>query len=137
MKGEEVELNRALEIDPNSATAHLFMGLWQTEEGNRAEGLQEIQTAIRLDPLSPIVGTMSVMIYLANDRFDEATAEAQRTMEIDPNYVYFEPPLALVYRQEGKLAEALEIYLRLEETRPQSRAGLAITYAGLGRKEEA
>ena len=137
MKGEELELKRALEIDPNSATAHLFMGLWQTAEGNRAEGLKEIQAAIRLDPLSPIVGTMSVLIYLANDRFDQATAEAQRTMEIDPNYVYFEPDLARVYRQEGKLAEALEIYLRVEETRHQPMAGLAITYAGLGRKEEA
>jgi tetratricopeptide (TPR) repeat protein len=137
MNGEEVELNRALEIDPNSATAHLFRALWQTADGNRAEGLKEIQTAIRLDPLSPIVGTMSVQIYLANDRFDEATAEAQRTMEIDPNYVYFEPDLARVYREEWKLAEALEIYLRLEETRHQPMAGLAITYAGLGRKEEA
>jgi tetratricopeptide (TPR) repeat protein len=58
-------------------------------------------------------------------------------MEIDPNYVYFEPDLARVYRQEGKLAEALEIYLRVEETRHQPMAGLAITYAGLGRKEEA
>src|SRR3954465_2957653 len=137
MEGEEGELKRALEIDPNSATAHLFMGLWQTAEGNRAEGLKDIQTAIRLDPLSPIVGTMSVLMYLANDRFDQATAGAQRTMEIAPNYVYFEPPLARVYRQEGKLAEALEMYLRLEETRHQPMAGLAITYAGLGRKEEA
>src|SRR4051812_19522118 len=137
MKGDELELRRALEIDPSSATAHLFMGLWQTAEGNRAEGLKEIQTAIRFDPLSPTVGTMSVLIELANDRFDQATAEAQRTMEIDPNYVYFEPNLARVYRQEGKLAEALEIYLREEETRHQPMAGLAITYAGLGRKEEA
>ena len=68
---------------------------------------------------------------------DQAMAEAQRTMEIDPNYVYFEPNLARVYRQEGKLAEALEIYLRGEGTRDQPRAGLAITYAGLSRKEEA
>src|SRR5947209_3834711 len=80
---------------------------------------------------------MSVLIELANDRFDQATGEAQRTMEIDPNYVYFEPNLARVYRQEGKLTEALEIYLRLEATKQQPMAGLAITYAGLGRKEEA
>jgi adenylate cyclase len=137
MKGEELELKRALEVDPNSATAHLFMGLWQTAEGNRAEGLKEFQTAIRVDPLSPIVGSMSVLIELANDRFDQATAEAHRTMEIDPNYIYFEPNLARVYRQEGKLAEALEIYLRVEEARHQPMAGLAITYAALGRKEEA
>jgi len=137
MKGEELELKRALEIDPNSAIAHLFLGLWQTAEGDHEGGLKQMQAAVRLDPLSPIVGTMSVMIFLANDRFDEAMAEAKRTMEIDPNYVYFEPNLALVYRQQGKLLEALDIYLRLQQTRHQPTAGLAITYARLGRKDEA
>src|SRR4029077_13208407 len=86
---------------------------------------------------SPIVGTMAVMVYLGNDRIDEALAEAKRTMEIDPDYIYFEPNLALVYRQQGKLLEALDIYLRLQQTKHQPTAGLAITYARLGRKEEA
>ena len=137
MKGEELELKRALQIDPNSAITHLFLGLWQTAEGDHEEGLKQMRAAIRLDPLSPIVGTMSVMIYLTNDRFDEAMAEAKRTMDIDPNYVYFEPNLALVYRQQGKLREALDIYLRLQQTRHQPTAGLAITYARLGRKDDA
>ena len=137
LKGEEAELTRALEIDPNSAVTHLFMGLLQTALGKRELGLEHVQTAVRLDPLSPIIGTMSVNIYLANDRFDEALEAARRTMEIDPNYVYFEPNLALVYREQGKLAEALDIYLRLQQTRSQPTAGLAITYARLGRKEEA
>src|SRR4051812_15981478 len=137
MKGEELELRRALEIDPNSATAHLFMGLWQTSEGNREQGIREIQGAVRLDPLSPIIGSMSVLVYLANSRFDEAMAEAKRIMEIDPSYVYFEPNLALVYREEGKLREALDIYARLEQTRHQATAGLAVTYARLGQTAQA
>jgi tetratricopeptide (TPR) repeat protein len=58
-------------------------------------------------------------------------------MEIDPSYVYFEPNLALVYREQGKLNEALDIYVRLQQTRHQPTAGLAITLARLGRKEEA
>jgi adenylate cyclase len=136
LKGEEVELKRALEIDPNSAVAHLFLGLWHTSVGNRDEGMKEMQTAVRLDPLSPIVGTISVNVYVANDRLDEALAAAKRTMEIDPNYVYFEPNLAFVYREQGKLREALDIYLRLQQTRHQPTGGLAITYARLGRKEE-
>lgn len=71
---------------------------------------------------------------------DQATAEAQRTMEIDPNYVYFEPNLARVYRQEGKLAEALEIYLRGEGTREISRGlvwpSLMPASAGRRRREK-
>ena len=137
LKGEEVELKRALEIDPNSAVAHLFMGLWHTSVGNREQGLEQIQAAVRLDPLSPIIGTISVNIYVASDRLDEAFAAAKRTMEIDPNYVYFEPNLAFVYREQGKVLEALDIYLRLQQTTHQPTGGLAITYARLGRKEEA
>jgi adenylate cyclase len=137
MKGEQLELRRALEIDPNSAPAHLFLALWQTSEGNLEEGIKEIHSALRLDPLSPIIGNISVVIYLANDRFDDAMAEAKRTMEIDPNYVYFEPNLALVYREEGKLREALDIYVRLQQTSHKPTAGLAITYARLGQTAQA
>jgi adenylate cyclase len=136
-KGEEAELKRALEIDPNSAVAHLFMALLRMSLGESAAGLAEIRTAVRLDPLSPIVGNFEVLVDVANDRLDEAFAAAKRTMEIDPDYVYFEPDLALVYREQGKLREALDIYQRLEKTRNQASAGLAITYVRLGRKEEA
>jgi len=136
LKSEEAELNRALQIDPNSAVAHLFMALLQESMGGRG-GLDHMQTAVRLDPLSPIIGNWEVDAYVSNDRLDEALAAAKRTMEIDPNYVYFEPELALVYREQGKLKEALEIYLRVANTRRQPTAGLAITYARLGKIDEA
>jgi tetratricopeptide (TPR) repeat protein len=58
-------------------------------------------------------------------------------MEIDPNYVYFEPGLAMVHREQGRLNEALDIYLRLAQREHQPSAGLAITYARLGRDDEA
>jgi tetratricopeptide (TPR) repeat protein len=78
-----------------------------------------------------------VNIYLGTDRLDDALAEAKRTMEIDPDYVYFEPNLALVYRDQGRLQEALEIYQRLEQTRQRPSSGLVITYARLGRTDDA
>jgi TolB-like protein/Flp pilus assembly protein TadD len=137
LKGEEIELQKALEIDPNSAVAHLFLALLRNSQGETAAGLEHMQAAVRLDPLSPIIGNWEVDAYVANDRLDEAFAAAKRTMEIDPDYVYFEPDLAMVYREQGKLKEALDIYERLEKTRKQPTAGLAITYARLGRVEEA
>ena len=137
LKGEEVELKRALEIDPNSAIAHLFMGLLQKCLDPSETGLAHVKTAVRLDPLSPIIGTFEVNAYVAYDRLDEAFTAAKRTLEIDPNYVYFEPSLALVYREQGKLQQALEIYERLGKVKGQPTAGLGITYARLGRKEEA
>jgi adenylate cyclase len=137
LNGEEAELKRALEIDPNSAVAHLFLALLVGARGDSERALTEIRTAVKLDPLSPIVGNFEVSALVANNRLAEAFAAAQRTMEIDPNYVYFEPDLALVYRQQGKLNEALEIFERVAKTNKQPSAGLAITYARLHRTAEA
>jgi TolB-like protein/Tfp pilus assembly protein PilF len=137
LKGEEAELKRALEIDPNSAVAHLFLALLQSAMGDRERGLAEMRIAIKLDPLSPLIGNFEVDSFVSNGRLDEAFAAAQRTMEIDPNYIYFEPDLALVYREQGKLKEALDIYLRVAQASKQPSAGLAITYARLGRTADA
>ncbi len=137
VKDGETELKRALEINPNFAFGHVMMSILQAALGNRREQLDELAAAARLDPLSPIVASAQVSAFVANDRLDDAFTAAKRTMEIDPNYVYFEPALALVYREQGKLKEALEIYQRLEQTRNQPTAGLAITYARLGRKDDA
>jgi adenylate cyclase len=137
LKGEETELNRALEIDANSAVAHLFMCLLQGAFGQSRRALEEIHKAVQLDPLSPIIGNWEVNALVVNNRLDEAFTAAKRTMEIDPDYIYFEPDLALVYRQQGKLQQALEIYERVAQAQHRPTAGLAITYARLGKKEQA
>ncbi len=137
LKGAQVELDRALHIDPNSPEAHLFMGLLQTCLGNPNEGTHQIELAAMLDPLSPIIGSWQVSNFVTRNRLDEALAAAKRTMEIDPNYAYFEPALALVYREQGKLQEARDIYLRVAQTSGQPSAGLAITYARMGKKDDA
>jgi adenylate cyclase len=137
LKGEEIELQRALDLNPNSVETHLSLALLRSALGDSEQGLAEMRRAVGLDPLSPITGNREVSAYVANDRLDEAFAAAKRTMEIDPNYIYFEPNLALVYREEGKLHEALDIALRLQKRGRLPNTGLAITYARLGRYKEA
>jgi adenylate cyclase len=137
LKGEESDLKRALEIDPNCVVAHLFLARLKMWTGDTNKARAQIEDAIQIDPLSPAISDLQVAIDLANDRFDEALVAARRTMEIDSDYTYFEPDLALVYRDQGRFAEAIDIYLRLETTRRQPQPGLAIAYARLDRQEEA
>jgi tetratricopeptide (TPR) repeat protein len=99
--------------------------------------LPELHRAVQLDSLSPVIGNLEVYLDVANDRLEDALAAAKRTMEIDPNYSYFEPNLALVYREQGKLRQALEIYERIQSAHKQPTAGLAITYARLNRPDDA
>jgi adenylate cyclase len=137
LAGEEAELKRALEIDPNSAPAHLFMALLKSSQGELGEGIRQIQEAEKLDPLAPVICSFAVGIYLAADRIDDAIEAGKRTLQVDPNYVYFDPALADAYREKADFEKALALYEKAETTRNFPSAGLAITYAKMGRREDA
>jgi TolB-like protein/class 3 adenylate cyclase/Tfp pilus assembly protein PilF len=137
LAGEERELKRALEIDPNSAPAHLFMALLKTAQGELGQGVKEIQEAERLDPLAPVICSFAVGIYLAADRVDDAIDAGKRIVRIDPNYVYVDPDLANAYREKGDFQKAIELYEKAQATTHFPSAGLAITYAKMERREDA
>jgi len=136
-KTGERELQRAVEIDPNSAMAHLLFAHHRLCSGDLAGGQIELDEAKRLDPLSPLISDHQAVLFLYSDRLDGAVAAAKRTLTIDPNYNYLEPTLARVYREQGKLEDALALYLKAQQGTHEPNAGLAIAYARLGRITEA
>ena len=79
LAGADAELNRALELDPNSAPAHFFSALLPLFRGELKEGLRLVLEAEKLDPVSPIISYVATAAYLANDQIDEAIIEGQRT----------------------------------------------------------
>jgi TolB-like protein/Tfp pilus assembly protein PilF len=135
--GEEGELKRALEIDPNLAPAHFSMSLLKSAQGELEEGIKEIQEAERLDPLAPMICSFAVGVYLAADRIDDAIDAGKRMLQLDPNYVYLDAALADAYREKGDFKEAVALYEKAQATRQFPSAGLAITYARMGRREDA
>ena len=108
-KTSERELQRAVEIDPNSATAHLLFAEHRVCSGDLEGGQIELEEAKRLDPLSPIISDHQALVFLYSDRLDDAVAAAKRTLTLDPNYNYLEPTLARIYREQGKLEDALTL----------------------------
>jgi serine/threonine protein kinase/Flp pilus assembly protein TadD len=137
LAGADDELKRALQLDPNSAPAHLFSGLHPLFRGNLKDGLQLILEAEKLDPVSPITSYVATAAYLANDRIDDAVIEGQRTLQLDPNYFYLDSVLAAAYREQGKFDEAIALYTKAQEATHLPSSGLAITYARMGRETEA
>jgi tetratricopeptide (TPR) repeat protein len=138
LSGEEEELKRALQLDPNSAIAHFFLAV--AVHGSRGEwekAVAEIRETEKLDPLSPTISSFAVGIYLAADRIDDAIDAGKRTLRIDPNYVYFDPALADAYREKGDFKEAVALYEKAQAARQFPSVGLAITYAKMGRREDA
>ena len=137
LTGADEELKRALELDPNSAPAHLFSGLHPLFRGEVKDGLQLILEAEKLDPVSPITSYVATAAYLANDRLDDAVIEGQRTLQLDPNYFYLDSVLAAAYREKGNFPEAIALYNKAQDTTHLPSSGLAITYTRMGRQAEA
>src|SRR6266516_3256665 len=135
--GEEEELKRALEIDPNSVDAHMFMSFLKCAQGELEEAVQEIEEAERLDPLSPPICFVAVAWYLAADRIESAIKAGQRSVQLDPNYVYFDPPLANAYSAKGDFNQAVALYEKAQAATHSPSVGLGITYAKMGRREDA
>jgi serine/threonine-protein kinase len=135
--GEEEELKRALEIDPNSADAHMFMSFLKCAQGELEEAVQEVEEAERLDPLSPPICFVAVAWYLAADRVEDAINAGQRSVQLDPTYVYFDPPLANAYSAKGDFNEAVALYEKGQAATHIPSVGLAITYAKMRRREDA
>ena len=137
LAGEDAELKRALQLDPNSAPAHFFSALLPLFRGELKEGLRLVLEAKALDPLSPITSYVATAAYLASDQIDEAIFEGQRTLQLDPNYFYLDSNLAAAYREKGDFAEAIALYTKAQEATHFPSSGLAITYARMGRQIEA
>ena len=110
LAGADAELKRALQLDPNSAPAHLFSGLHPLFRGDLKDGLRLVLEAKKLDPVSPITSYVATAAYLANDRIDDAITEGQRTLQLDPNYFYLDSVLASAYREKGNFPEAIALY---------------------------
>jgi serine/threonine protein kinase/TolB-like protein len=135
--GEEEELKRALQIDPNLGAAHFSMSLLKSAQGELKEAIKEIQEAEGLDPLSPTICSFAVGVYLAADRAAEAINAGKRMLQLDPNFVYLDAALADAYREKGDFKEAVALYEKAQAATQFPSVGLAITYARMGRREDA
>jgi adenylate cyclase len=137
LPGEETELERALQLDPNSAPVHFFLALLPLFRGEVKEGLELVLKAEQLDPVSPIISYVATAAYLADNQLDDAIVEGQRTQQLDPHYFYLDSALAAAYREKGNFAEAISLYTKAQEETQLPSSGLAITYARMGRQIEA
>src|SRR3954447_4476928 len=134
----DVELRRALELNPNSMEAHNFYGECLCAMGRFEEGLAEVGRAMVLDPLSPAPSRSREQCLLSARRYDETIAQHAKTAELDASFFYYDSLAGAAYREKGMFAESVAEYQRLQRvTGGQFFAGLAITYARMGKTAEA
>jgi TolB-like protein/Tfp pilus assembly protein PilF len=101
----EKEFRRAIELNPNYATAHHWYAEHLAWLGKFDEALQESERARELDPLSLIIATDHGAILYYSRQYERAIEQFQSVREMDPNF----PRTGLIvraYLAEGKFPEA-------------------------------
>ena len=125
--GSEKEYRRAIELNPNYATAHHWLGADLSNVKRFDDSLVELRRAEELDPLSPIIGTNLGDTLVFARRYDEAIAQYKRTLVRNPNFAYAHRALGWAYGSKGMYPEAIA------ETRTsiEMSSGLGKGYLGL------
>jgi TolB-like protein/DNA-binding winged helix-turn-helix (wHTH) protein/Flp pilus assembly protein TadD len=138
--GAEDEYKRAIALNPSYSMVHrLYASLLVTTRRHH-EAWEQINEAMRLDPLSlPNNAEVVRTLYYARN-YDQAIEQGQKAMQLDPNYVRTHFWLGRVYSQKGMHREAIAASEKILESMPDSTLGLtemAYSLAVAGRRKEA
>jgi DNA-binding winged helix-turn-helix (wHTH) protein/TolB-like protein/Flp pilus assembly protein TadD len=140
MSAAEKEHERAIELNPNYATAHQRYGWYLDHKGQIKRAAQEFQLAAELDPLSVTNTTAWATMLYRLKQFDKAIEICERALEIDPDFDLARLHLALSYEQKQMYDKALNEAYKLVQKKGQTIADLELIghiYAISGRKAEA
>jgi TolB-like protein/DNA-binding winged helix-turn-helix (wHTH) protein/Tfp pilus assembly protein PilF len=116
----EKEFKRAIELNPNYATAHHWYAFYLAYVGRADEAVSEIRQAQRLDPLSLIINSDVAYILYITRRYDEAIAQNWKTWELDPQSPWPHTNLGLVYLATKRYRESVAEFEAARGSPPDS-----------------
>ena len=134
------EFKRAVELNPNYATAHQWFALWQLAQGHPDESLEEIHRARKADPLSIIIRTDTVDLLNMTGKFDEAIEAAHEAMDLNPSFQLIHSSLGTAYLGKGLYPQAiaeLQKGIAMDPSDEWSRTNLGCVYASMGERAKA
>jgi eukaryotic-like serine/threonine-protein kinase len=136
--GAELEMKRALELNPGYSLTYRLYGGYLTIVGRPHEALPYFEQARRLDPLFERNYMAEGYSFFMAHRYDEAIEQYRKSLEIEPDpMAYFGLVLALA--EKGDYAAAIfegEKATKLNDS-PLLMTSLASAYARAGRRADA
>lgn len=139
--GAQREFQKALQLDPRYATAHHWYAMsCLTPLGKLDEALEEIQTAVALDPISSIISRDRAVIFYYMREFEWALEQCDHTIEANPHFSPAYWALGLIQEQRGdydESAAAFQRAIQLSPNSPRMRGALGRTLALAGKSKEA
>ncbi|HJW37725.1 MAG TPA: tetratricopeptide repeat protein [Candidatus Udaeobacter sp.] len=134
------EFERAIQLNPNYATAHHWYGrLTLVMLGQLDHAIAEVKRAYELDPVSSIIHADLGGVNFMTRRYDEAMKQLRSTVEMDPQFYFAHRYLGLTLELKGDIDGAIAEYktaLELNDD-PSGLAFIAHADMSIGREAEA
>jgi DNA-binding winged helix-turn-helix (wHTH) protein/TolB-like protein/Tfp pilus assembly protein PilF len=135
----EREYKRAIELQPNYATAHQWYGEFLAFLGRSEEAIAEAKLACELDPLSLIINTDLAKVYAMTHHHDEAIGQIEKVLRMDPHFGHGRSWMANLYAWKGMREKAAEEIQAIEgwQENPNYLFWLLAIHQSLGDHAEA
>ena len=105
----EREFRRALELDPTQTLPRLYHSWLMVLQGDSAGAIIEARRAQEIEPLSPLVNAGTAHTLFLARRYDQAVTECEKSLEVDPNFIFAIHVMGMCRAQQARLTEAIEI----------------------------
>jgi tetratricopeptide (TPR) repeat protein len=130
---------RALKIDPNDAAANQAIAKAYEQQGRLDAAEAAFRKAITLDPDSLLYRDSYANFLFRQDRFDDAAEQWHGVIRLAPDHFGALVNLGSALSELGKLSEAIPMYERAIEIRPNYMAyvNLGTAYARVERYPDA
>ncbi|HYM61566.1 MAG TPA: protein kinase [Thermoanaerobaculia bacterium] len=137
--GAEEAYRRAIELNPNYATAHDGYAMFLCARGRFTEAIEQITKASDLDPLSLIIAVHAGWPYHFARDFESAIQRFRKALELDSRFIPAHGWLGMALGQQQRYDEAITCFrdALLVDPIPILLAMLCHTYAIAGRRDEA
>ncbi len=107
----EKEYKQAIDLDANDASIHAAYAVFLTATNRQDQGLSEMTQARAADPVSEMTNVMSAYLFYLDHRYDQAIAQAKKTLELYPRSGSAYYWLGQSYERKGLDKQAVSAYL--------------------------
>ena len=101
------EMQRAIELNPNSASAHELYGNYLAALNQKEAAISELTLAHQLNPAGLATYSSLLGALCTLREFDRAIAESRRALELYPDFAFAHAWLGMSLLMKGQVREAL------------------------------
>lgn len=122
---------KAVDMNPNYPLAHEWLSSILIAKGMFDEGIEELETAESLDPLSLRPKVLSAWTYYQAREFQRAASKAAELVDLAPDFMQSHLQSANIFLEIDEPEKALHHALRAEELAPASALPLYVLCGAL------